>query len=229
MSFNGPTIPSGGVQLPSKLYSPSGTGPGGLVVLAYGTDGFVDNGHGPWQTMMCGYAQELANAGFAALIPDYFAKTGTPHGGAAASSIVQHHDDWSTALVDTVAYSRTLATVDPSRIGMVGFSLGGYLCLRSRAAAKPKALVEYFAPVFEGIGAKGSVPHVQIHHGTLDTGPTAFSNATQIEGLLKLEGPDVTLYAYKNATHGFAGKDPANTSAAALSKSRTISFFTTCM
>jgi dienelactone hydrolase len=131
--------------------------------------------------------------------------------------------------VDTVKYARALSKVDPSRIGMLGFSLGGYLCLRTRAAANPKALVEYFAPVFDGIGAKGSVPHVQIHHGTLDEFPTAFTNAGQIEGILKLEGSDVTVFPYKDAKHGFAGKDLANTSAAALSKTRTVTFFGTCL
>ena len=179
--------------------------------------------------MMRGYAEALATAGMFALIVDYFARTATTHGGAAAAEIAQHHDDWSAALVDTVTYAQALSNVDASRIGMVGFSLGGYLCLRARAAAKPKVLVEYLAPMFEGIGAKGSVPHVQIHHGTLDTLPTAFSNATVIEGILKLEGRDVTLFPYTGATHGFAGKDSANTSAAALSKTRTVGFFAACL
>jgi dienelactone hydrolase len=66
---------------------------------------------------------------------------------------------------------------------------------------------------------------VQIHHGTLDAFPTEFSNAKLIEGILKLEGPDVTLFPYEGASHGFAGKDAANTSAAALSKTRTMKFF----
>jgi len=229
MAFEDVKIASGTAQIPGELYSPTGTAPTGLVVLAYGTDGYVDNERGPWKTMMRGYAEELATRGLATLIPDYFARTGTKHGGPAAGAIAQSRDDWSAALVDTVKYARALSKVDPSRIGMLGFSLGGYLCLRTRAAAKPKALVEYFAPVFDGIGAKGSVPHVQIHHGTLDESPTAFTNAGQIEGILKLEGSDVTVFPYKDAKHGFAGKDLANTSAAALSKTRTVTFFGTCL
>ena len=55
-------------------------------------------------------------------------------------------------------------------------------------AAKPKALVEYFAPLFEGIGAAGTVPVAQIHHGTNDFGPTAFTNADAIAGILKMKG-----------------------------------------
>ena len=119
--------------------------------------------------MMRGYAEDLAKGGLFALMPDYFARTGTKHGGAAAGQIAEKQDDWAAALVDTVAFARTLPGVDGARIGMLGFSLGGYLCLRARAAAKPKALVEYLAPMFEGIGAAGSVPLAQIHHGTQDS------------------------------------------------------------
>src|SRR5215208_8033834 len=107
--------------------------------------------------MMGGYAQDLAARGVFALMPDYFARTGTQHGGAAGAEIAENQDAWAAALVDSVAYARTIPGVDGSRIGMLGFSLGGYLCLRARAAAKPKALVEYFAPVFKGIGAPGGV------------------------------------------------------------------------
>jgi len=229
MAYRSVMISSGTPQFPGELYDPTGTATGGVVLLAYGTDGFVDNDRGPWKTMIRGYAEDLAVHGLLALIPDYFAKTKTQHGGAGAGDIATNRDDWTAALEDSVTYARTLPGVDPSRIGMFGFSLGGHLCLRARAAANPKALVEYFAPVFDGIGAKGSVPHAQIHHGTLDTPPTEFANATAIETILKLEGPDVTLFPYTGATHGFAGTDAANAGAAALSKTRTVAFFARCL
>lgn len=228
MAFDTIWISGGAPQISGELYSPSGTSAAGLVVLAYGTDGFENTERGEWKTMLRGYAEDLAKGGVFAMIPDYFARTGSKHGGAAAKDIEASRDRWSGALVDAVTHARTLARVDGSRIGLLGFSLGGHLCLRARAAAKPKALVEYFAPVFDGIGARGSVPHAQIHHGTKDEWPaTSFSNAGVIEGLLKLEGKDVELFAYKDATHGFGGHDAANTSAAALSKTRTLTFFKT--
>ncbi len=223
MAFDPVDIPGGTTPIKGELYKPSGTGATGLVVIAYGTEGWKD----PWTEMMRGYARELADRGVLALMPDYFARTGTTHGGAAGAEIAAKQDQWVGALVDSVAFARTLPRVDPSRIGMLGFSLGGYLCLRARAAAKPKALVEYFAPIFEGIGARGAVPLAQIHHGTGDRAPTDFTNAAVIEGILRLEGTDVKTFKYDKATHGFAGTSAADRTAAADSKAETVNFFAT--
>jgi dienelactone hydrolase len=222
-------IPPRTPQFTADLYTPSGAATTGLVVLAYGTDGFVDNERGPWKTMMRGYAEDLASRGLFAFIPNYFAKTGSPHGGPAANEILTKRHDWAAALVDTVTLARTLPRVDPSRIGMLGFSLGGYLCLLTRAAAKPKALVEFFAPIFDGIGPPGSVPLAQIHHGTKDKPPTDFANAGTIAGMLKLEGTDVAIFEYRDATHGFAGTTAADRKAATDSKASTLKFFETSL
>ena len=224
MALDPVTIPGGPAPIPGihgELYKPSGTATTGLVVIAYGTDGWKD----PWTKMMQGYAEDLAGCGLFALMPDYFFRMGTKHGGAAATEIADKQHDWTAALVDTVAFARTLPRVDTSRIGMLGFSLGGYLCLRARAAAKPKALVEYFAPMFDGIGAAGSVPVAQIHHGTGDKPPTGFANVAAIAAILRHEGCDVTICEYKDATHGFASPSAADVKAAADSKSATLKFF----
>jgi dienelactone hydrolase len=220
-------IPSGTPQFTGELYPPAGTGSAGLVVIAYGTDGFVDNARGPWQTMMRGYAEDLASRGVFALIPDYFAKTGTLHDGSAANEIFPKRHDWAAALADTVTVARAIPRVDPSRIGMLGFSLGGYLCLLARAAAKPKALVAFFAPIFDGIGPAGSVSIAQIHHGTKDAPPTGFENAGEIKKLLTLERTGVEVFEYKDATHGFAGPTAADKKAATDSKAMTVKFFDT--
>jgi dienelactone hydrolase len=218
-------IPNGTPEFTGQLYKPSGTATTGLVVIAYGTDGFADTTRGPWKKIIFGYAEDLAARGLFALIPDYFAKTGSPHGGEAARDIETKRRDWATALVDTVTVARTLPRVDPSRVGMLGFSLGGHLCLLARAAAKPKALVEFFAPMFDGIGPAGHVPIAQIHHGKKDTGMTDFKYAAEIERLLKLEGTDVKGFGYDDATHGFASPSAADKKAATDSKESTLKFF----
>ena len=68
-------IPPGTPAITAELYRPAGTAKTGLVVLAYGTDGYADTVRGPWKTMIRGYADELAARGFFAMIPNYFART----------------------------------------------------------------------------------------------------------------------------------------------------------
>ena len=217
---------SGATQIAGELHSPSGTNPTGLVMIAHGTDGFEDNERGLWKTMIRGYAEGLTKIGFFALIPEYFAKTKTPAGGPAMDTMMKNRTDWATALADCATYARTVPRVESSRIGLLGFSLGGHLCLYIRGAAKPRALVEYFAPMLDGIGPKGHVPRAQIHHGTKDLTPgTDFSNAGAIERIFLSEQTDVALFSYEGAGHGFVGSDKANQDANALSKTRTLAFF----
>jgi dienelactone hydrolase len=228
MTFETIAIASGTTEFPGVLYSPSGSASTGLVVIAYGIDGLEDNERGPWNTMISGYANALVKNGLFALIPHYFAKTRTEPGVEAALIMMMKRNDWAAALLDSVRYAKTLSRVDPTRIGLLGFSLGGHLSLRIRADAKPRALVEYFAPMLDGIGETGNVPYAQIHHGTSDKMPqTNFSNADAIKAILKLERTAVTLFPYEGAGHGFATKDDANEKASALSQTRTLTFFQT--
>jgi dienelactone hydrolase len=195
------------------------------VVVAYGTDGFTDDLTGPWKTMIRDYAVELARAGSFAMIPDYFASTGTPPGEQAMITAFTHRPAWEAALLAAVSHGRALPQVDGSRIGLLGFSLGGHLCLRVRAATAPKTLVSFFAPVFDGIGPAGHVPKAELHHGKADMLPaTSFPNALQIKSVLEAEHTATTLFSYDGAGHGFIGDDPDNKKARTLSKSRALAF-----
>lgn len=225
-SYQTVKIQSGATTITGDLYAPTGSAPAGLVVIAYGTDGLEDNERGPWESMIRGYAEALTAQGFYSLIPDYFARTGTQRGVPAAEVLMNKRDEWAAALSDSVQHARSLARVDAGRIGLLGFSLGGHLALHIRAAANPKALVEFFAPMLDSIGAPGHVPHAQIHHGKADALPvTSYTNAIAIEALLKGEGSDVTLFGYEGAGHGFATQDDANKNSRDLSKARTLAFF----
>ncbi|MCB1824923.1 MAG: dienelactone hydrolase family protein [Candidatus Competibacteraceae bacterium] len=213
-------------SIAAELYAPAGTGISetGLVVVTYGSDGLTDNLSGPWATMIRDYAESLANSGLVAMIPDYFAVTGTQPGPSIFDVIAEHRDKWQSAISDAIDHARTTSLVSTSRIGLLGFSLGGHLCLRLRD--KADVLVEYFAPVLDGIGTPGNLTHAQIHHGTADSLPgTGFSNAEAIKTTLKREGTSTELFAYAGASHGFIGDDQANTDARKLSKDRTLEFF----
>jgi dienelactone hydrolase len=220
---------SGGKSISCELFKPSGTANGGVIIIAYGSDGMIDNSHGPWATMVRGYATDLAGKGFTALIPDYFLSTGTAAGSIDYENggvliVAMHRDTWAATLNDAVAHAKTLAGVDPKRVGLLGFSLGGHLCLRVRGAAK--VVIEFFAPVLDGIGPGGGpgLP-AQIHHGTGDNVVKFEMNATPIARELNRTGT-VDMQSYKDAGHGFVGTDPANTNARTRSKASAIAFFT---
>jgi hypothetical protein len=50
---------SGGKTIEAELYNPSATANGGVIVIAYGTDGMTDNLNSPWATMIRDYATKL--------------------------------------------------------------------------------------------------------------------------------------------------------------------------
>ena len=219
-------IPSHGKSMTAELYTPAGSSATGLIVIAYGSDGLTDDLSGPWATMIRGYADSLAGKGFTALIPDYLAVTNTRPGPEVFEMIPHYRDDWQGAISDAIDHATTLSMIDPKRVALLGFSLGGHLCLRLRT--KAKVLVEFFAPVLDGIGSRGTLTHAQIHHGEADRVPgTGFPSAVAIADTLKREGASTELFPYPGAGHGFTGSDESNTSARDLSKVRTLSFFQT--
>lgn len=137
---------------------------------------------------------------------------------------------WVEAVSDTVAHARTLPGIAASRVGLLGFSLGGHICLRLRGSAR--ALVEFFAPELRQLGgigpAGGALPNVQIHHGLADL-LVPFSDAQAIAAKLEHEGVTPEIFSYEGAGHGFAGADPNNATALRSSKTRTLDFFQRCL
>lgn len=220
---------SGTKRIPAELFDSGKTPSRGVIVIAYGSDGFVDNENGPWKTTIHGFAADLAGAGFTVMIPDYFQRTNTRPGdidfrNGGAQQIWLHRDEWEATLTDALTHARSLAGATPARLGLLGFSLGGYLCSRVRAGAS--VLVEFFAPALDGIGPGGGSPlHAQIHHGLDDHLVWFDQNAPRIEQELRTSGATTELCKYKGASHGFASADPADVKARELSKERAVSFF----
>ena len=216
------SIDSHATAIQTELFSPVGAANGGVVIIAHGSDGMTE----PWAAMIREYASSLAAKGFAALIPNYFEKTGTSPGLHVFSASSADLSSWVEAIGDAIAFARTLPGVPISRVGLLGFSLGGHICLRLRSSAH--ALVEFFAPELPqlgGIGASKAAPRrVQIHHGLADR-LVPFSEAEAIVRTLKHEGADPEIFSYDGAGHGFAGADPNNATARRSSKERTLTFF----
>ena len=80
-------------------------------------------------------------------------------------------DQWVATIGDALTYAAAHSDVEADRLGLLGFSLGGYVTLR--AAKRPsgnavKAAVSFFAPIhmppFGGIGGDiDKLPPLRIH------------------------------------------------------------------
>lgn len=213
---------SNGIDIPFEFYAPvPATTTPGFVAIAYGTDGMSE----PWGTQIRAYASALTHRGFAVMIPDYFASTRTSPGPAAFEVIGGYRDIWQKALADSITYAKANLAIDPGRVGLLGFSLGGHLSMRQRSYAK--VLVEYFAPELDGFGdVTGTTSHSQIHHGMSDLIVPFSPNADDAKRLLTNEGAVVKVFSYAGAGHGFIGSDSSNTEARNNSSQRTLDCFT---
>jgi dienelactone hydrolase len=184
----------------------------------------------PWGSAIREYGKDLSEMGFSVWIPNYFDKTGTMPG---LASVMQSLNlaAWTEAVADACTHARTIAGSSGLAPGLLGFSLGGNICLRLRGVTR--ALVEFFAPELTEVGgigvASGSEkPPVQIHHGLADA-VVPFSDTEAIAEILSGEGIKAQVFKYESAGHGFAGSDAANAMASRISKDRTLDFFTKTM
>jgi carboxymethylenebutenolidase len=129
--------------------------------------------------------------------------------------------------LEGLAYLRSCAFVDPARIAVLGFCVGGRRALLTGARSRDIRTVIAFHPgkttAQELVGLK--VP-VQIHHGTQDRS-ISIDASRALEKALRARGTPVELFAYEKADHGFLAYtrphqyDPA---AAKLAWKRTVEF-----
>lgn len=199
------------------------------VIIAYGSDGFAPK----WKPEIERHAKALADEGILALTPDYFQKTpATLHNDSPAVllKIISRHTEWGQVLRDAVDASKNLPGIDASRVGLLGFSLGGFLSLRIRDSVD--VMIEYFSPLtFPDVDDIGNNANrklkVHIHHGESDSLVPLDQNAVPIQAKLAREGATVSMTKHSGARHGFLGSDVANTTARNDSLRDTIQFFKT--
>jgi carboxymethylenebutenolidase len=215
-------IDSHGASIPNEVCGYPAASRRAAVVLVHGSDGMVD----PWADLIREFAADLAGKGFAAFIPSYFDKTRTAAGFAVFSQIPDHLDAWIEAVGDVVSWVKQQPGISTELVGLLGFSLGGHICLRLRGTTQ--ALVEFFAPELRQLGGLGArqaaTPRVQIHHGSADV-LVPFSETEAIAKALRSEGGDPEVFSYEGAGHGFAEPDANNAAARRASKYRTLAFF----
>jgi len=163
------------------------------------------HGSGGGHATMSEPAELLASHGFAVYILHYFDRTGTAF--ADKQTIFSKFPVWIKTLWDAITHVEQQPSVDPERIGLLGFSLGAYLSLSDAAIDKRiKAVVDFFGglPKEMKIFMRRLCP-VLILHGEAD--PTVpVEEAYHLQQVLEKKGIPYEMQIYPGAGHGFTGE-----------------------
>jgi dienelactone hydrolase len=125
-------VPFEGASLPGYLYRAPGEGPHPVVIQWNGLDSTKE------MMYYSGFPRMLAERGISTLMID------TPGSGEALRlrGLTARHDTevWAGAIIDHLEAQADAYGIDPARIGIVGWSLGGYYAPRALAFEKRLAL-----------------------------------------------------------------------------------------
>jgi carboxymethylenebutenolidase len=148
--------------------------------------------------------RELANRGYITLAPHYFESTGTSW--ADLDSIRRHGLTWGQTVLNAVECARGLPNVDPQSIGLLGFSLGGYLAIAVAAHDRNvKCVAEFFGGVPERfLPSIEQLPPTLIVHGE-DDDIVPVRHALELKQLCDEKGFYFEMELYPGAGHNFSG------------------------
>jgi dipeptidyl aminopeptidase/acylaminoacyl peptidase len=110
-----------GMTIPAYLFAPlTKRGAGGHAALVWVHGGV----HGDWGTSMFPFVREAVQRGYVVITPDYRGSTGY---GAAHYEAIDYGGKEVDDAISAVDYLKTLPYVDMSRVGMMGWSHGGFI------------------------------------------------------------------------------------------------------
>ncbi|MEY2413021.1 MAG: carboxymethylenebutenolidase [Acidobacteriaceae bacterium] len=163
------------------------------------------HGSGGGHVSMLEPARMLAEQGFAVYVLHYFDRAGSP--GADFQSIFRNFPLWMKTVWDAVTFVSREPEVDPQRIGLMGFSLGGYLSVSSSGIdSRIKAVVEFFGGLPRELKyfMRRACPTL-ILHGEADT-TVPVAEAYHLQKVLQAKRVPYEMKIYPGAGHGFSGK-----------------------
>lgn len=168
-------------------------------------------------------ADALAREGFYVAIPDLF--NGVATTSAAEAEKLMNDLDVGVALAeidDVIANARAQGDV---KVGVVGFSMGGWLTLLHAQGGAADAIVAYYASL--GPDDHGVIPApLLLHYAESDAWGEGDDPVSFIERLHE-HGTPVTDHVYLGTEHSFANSDVEasyNHRAAELANARTVRF-----
>ena len=162
-------------------------------------------GFGGGHISMSDPAGQLAEQGFAVYVLHYFDRTGQVE--AEKSALVLNFPIWMKTLWDAVSFVEQQPSVDPERIGLVGFSLGGYLAVCGSAIdPRIKVVVEFFGglPKEMKLFMRRMCPTLILHGA--DDAVIPVSEAHHLKEVLARKNIPHEVQIYPGVGHGFDGE-----------------------
>jgi carboxymethylenebutenolidase len=209
---------SDGFKLGAYRADPSTAPKGAIVVIQeiFGVNSHIRN--------VC---ERLASAGYVAVAPAIFDRIEpnfqsgySPDEVAVARKFIAN-PDWSAMLRDTQAAID--AVKDSGPVGIIGFCLGGSVAYAAATKLSGlKAAVGYYGGVVVRFADDKPTVPTQLHFGEKDAGIPL----TDVE-TIKAKRPDVEVFTYPDAQHGFGCDERASYDKASsdLAWQRSLAFF----
>jgi carboxymethylenebutenolidase len=145
----------------------------------------------------------LAGQGYSVFVVHFFERTDTLR--ADYHTTQKNFPDWMRTIGDAVTFAAQHDSVDPNRVGLLGFSLGAFLSLAVASVdVRVKAVVDFFGGMPEELQGFQRMPPVLILHGE-DDRVVPVSEATKLQQLLERAGTPYEIKLYPGAGHGFNG------------------------
>jgi carboxymethylenebutenolidase len=193
------TFESGGKSIRLDCFLPSNHRRALPAVIGlHGSGG----GHGS----MAEPATLLAGQGFAVYVLHYFDRTDTVSADG-LQTIARHFPAWMKTLWDSVSFVAHRPEVDPTRIGLMGFSLGAYLSLSAASIdSRIQAVVEFFGgfPKEMKLFMRRLCPVLILHGDQDNTVPV--QEAYHLQQLLEKKHIPYEIQIYSGVGHGFSAE-----------------------
>ena len=181
----------------ATVFEPASGARGPAIVVLHGAGGMIFDG-----AEMRRVSRHLAGEGNTVYMLHYFQSTGTVV--ALDSTMQKHFGTWRRTVVDAIVEIRALRGVR-SRVGIYGYSLGGFLALFA-ASDNPRvgAVVEHAGGVWNGkMDRIGKLPPVLMVHGEQDARVPFDKYARPLLPVLRKRAKAVETRFFPAEGHGF--------------------------
>ena len=212
-------LASDGHELDAYVARPAGNPFAGLVVLQ---EAFGVNSH------IRSVTDDLAQDGFLAVAPALFDRVErgvelayTPEDMQRGMALIRQGDT-ADRLKDIAAALDYARRETGKKVGIIGYCLGGSMAWLAATRLNPDAAVGYYGSQIPTYAAEKPKAPVMLHFGELDT----HIPKDQIDAKVAAAHPEVPIFWYQGAGHGFNTSDRAsyNPAAAKLARERSLEF-----